>query len=422
MNKLLVLFYLIVIGALVGCVSTGTSNPTQLTPEKIIEQKDIKAGIEYIQKQKKIANNQDLLDVYSFMLEEESIEFSEFIATFIVEGLFSPDNSNILSHINLLKQLNNSFGEIESLVKVYDENNKQIQSQQNNLKELKALENSLRDNIPFEENIKLGCCGIYTEYAMQPIQKVSSNQYVIVPARGYDGKKSVLYTNTTELISNNEVIMDILHIGERSFKMENGFNEMLPVLYELTPELREDIRELLKALEDIQTLEASLNYLRNLVESQKKDIKVKTENLVGITTNSKETLKINSNIKVNFEDLEQAVLYDVDVNKVQWYLKTYNDIEKLSKLLRDVTYLSTDRNGYLYNEIGKMLIDKGADPNYIDEQGYSLLSHTVYRQNIILTRQLIEAGADKSFIQSDGKSLIESAEETENEELIQLFQ
>ncbi|MDZ5472703.1 hypothetical protein SM124_13275 [Bacillus sp. 31A1R] len=129
------------------------------------------------------------------------------------------------------------------------------------------------------------------------------------------------------------------------------------------------------------------------MESQKKDIKIKTENSVGITTNSKETTNNSSNIKLTFEDLEQAVLYDVDVNKVHGYLKTYNDIEKLSKLLRDVTYLSTNRNGYLYNEIGKMLIDKGANPNYIDEQGYSLLSHTVYSQNVILTRQLIEAGA-----------------------------
>ncbi|MGN7175627.1 ankyrin repeat domain-containing protein [Cytobacillus sp. SAFR-174] len=133
---------------------------------------------------------------------------------------------------------------------------------------------------------------------------------------------------------------------------------------------------------------------------------------------------INNPLKaVSYKELEKSVIYEGDLGKIEKYLSNYDDKDDLSKLLAQVSYLSTDRNRFGYNEIAVLLLNSGADPNFEDFQGFTPLSHAVLQQNAGLAKILIEAGASTDFINPiSGEQLIDEVYETGNSDLIRLFE
>ncbi|EWG10031.1 ankyrin repeat domain-containing protein [Cytobacillus firmus] len=133
---------------------------------------------------------------------------------------------------------------------------------------------------------------------------------------------------------------------------------------------------------------------------------------------------INNSLKaVSYKELEKAVIYEGDLGKIEKYLSNYDDKDDLSKLLAQVSYLSTDRNSFGYNEIAVLLLNSGADPNFKDFQGFTPLSHAVLQQNAGLAKILIEAGASADFVNPiSGEQLIDEVYETGNSDLIRLFE
>jgi hypothetical protein len=122
------------------------------------------------------------------------------------------------------------------------------------------------------------------------------------------------------------------------------------------------------------------------------------------------------------EDLANA-MYEGNIDKFGSYLEQNDfDNNSLSLLLTECSYLSRDRNNYGFNAFAERLISYGATPNYLDEQGYSPLSHSVFFGNVALAEMLIETGADKEFVSPSGKTIKEDAYEMGIPEMIALFE
>mgnify|MGYP006171432743 CR=1 FL=1 len=73
------------------------------------------------------------------------------------------------------------------------------------------------------------------------------------------------------------------------------------------------------------------------------------------------------------------------------------------------------------NEIGKLLIDKKADLNIIDNQGTTALMYAVQFKNIEMIKLLLAHKADKNLTDNKGKTAFEYATFSENEEIINLL-
>lgn len=126
--------------------------------------------------------------------------------------------------------------------------------------------------------------------------------------------------------------------------------------------------------------------------------------------------------KATPEDLANA-MYEGNLDKFDSYLEQNDfDSNSLSLLLTECSYLSRDRNNYGFNAFAERLISYGATPNYLDDQGYSPLSHSVFFGNVALAELLIETGADKEFVSPSGKTIKEDAYEMGIPEMIALFE
>lgn len=76
-----------------------------------------------------------------------------------------------------------------------------------------------------------------------------------------------------------------------------------------------------------------------------------------------------------------------------------------------VSYFSTDRNDYMFNNIVQLLIEAGADPNIpTNPQRDSALGNAIVRGNTDLVKVLLAAGADPSLEEDNGLTAMEMAQ------------
>lgn len=86
------------------------------------------------------------------------------------------------------------------------------------------------------------------------------------------------------------------------------------------------------------------------------------------------------------------------------------------------SYGSRDRNSYGLNAFAKILIDHGADPNYVDDSELTPLSIAAGFANANLVKYLLEAGGDTEFLLPHGKTIREVTYEEGFPEIIELFE
>ncbi|MGD8640306.1 MAG: ankyrin repeat domain-containing protein [Gammaproteobacteria bacterium] len=70
----------------------------------------------------------------------------------------------------------------------------------------------------------------------------------------------------------------------------------------------------------------------------------------------------------------------------------------------------------------KMLVDKGADVNAVDDQGASALFFAIYSGDVALCRYLIQAGADINHTLPNGVSLLRYARAESNHAIVSLLE
>ena len=121
-----------------------------------------------------------------------------------------------------------------------------------------------------------------------------------------------------------------------------------------------------------------------------------------------EVQKTQGTIKdISDKELSEAV-YENDVSKVKDLLKVganpnYKDEDGTPII--SVVYFSDDRNNFMYNEVIKILLEEGADPNTpINEHNDTAISFAVSNENIELVKILLAKEADPTIKNKDNIS------------------
>lgn len=112
----------------------------------------------------------------------------------------------------------------------------------------------------------------------------------------------------------------------------------------------------------------------------------------------------------NLDIMRELLKYEANPNTIDNYGATF---------LMNIIY---SYNSYsLKKDIVKLLLEYGANPNIQDCCGYTVLMFSINNGDIDLTKLLLEYGANPEQMSNLGDSALSLAQQTENEELINLI-
>lgn len=122
-------------------------------------------------------------------------------------------------------------------------------------------------------------------------------------------------------------------------------------------------------------------------------------------------IAINSNRSISI--IEYLINQGADLNKKQ---PIYFGGSIIMRVIREY-------KGNNKEQLVKILINKGANVNYVDNFGESVLSDAIWKTgtNITLVKLLIEKGADVNFCTESGKTIFSKALYSDNLEIIDIL-
>lgn len=133
--------------------------------------------------------------------------------------------------------------------------------------------------------------------------------------------------------------------------------------------------------------------------------------------------QVEENNEDTLENEKEMVADSADINNDLIEAVDENDIQKVQGLLKDgadpnfkdeygliplsISYFSEESNNFTYNEVIKVLLEEGANPNLaVNDNNDTALSFAVLRENVELIKVLLAYGADPLIKNNEGLSAI----------------